>query len=312
MEIGHLKYLEHKTRTFQVITSTLWDYLGDFRMDNSNISSLLYQIHNCLTSGLVEQVISNRLDNCHLIWSNTTLEKVMENPCGNEMLLDYSNARLQTLLLYKPIIPKTVTEHNQQLTEKQGEAFKKFELLWQLSPQNMQEPDCGFERVLFKMYDALSLPLQTPIRSVVIKWLQDSLLKGDIVNLMKPLLKILLSMQTRRISLLHAVALRKGGSEDDSGSIKENGLENSNKNEYESIKEKDLFAVSTIGEGHSGVRYRTEAISQKKKSPKSLRIFGVPIIPKTNFVRSPGFGSDKKSPASLPVSTRTMADDDSK
>lgn len=310
MEIGHLNYLERKTRSFHILTSTLWEYLGDPRMDNAQISALLYQIHNCLPSGIVEQVIGNRLANAHLLWSTPMLEQLMQsgNSHCNEKLLEYSQNRLHDLLMCKPIVPTNVQEYDRQLTEKQGEGFKKFELLWQLTPASQQEPDVGFEKTVLKMFDALSL--QAPIRSVVVKWLQDSFLRGDITALMKPLLKILLSLQTKRISLIQAVALRKGETGDGNGVSEKDGgaLERKISNEYEVLGEKDFFAVSAVDDSSLGVKYRTEAISGKKKSPRAFtKIFGVPIIPKGNFVRSPGFGHDNKKSPMTPIPTTSTA-----
>uniref|UniRef100_A0A336MVF5 CSON006549 protein n=1 Tax=Culicoides sonorensis TaxID=179676 RepID=A0A336MVF5_CULSO len=310
MEIGHLNYLEGQTRSFHILTSTLWEYLGDPRMDNTLISALLYQIHNCLRSGLVEHVIANRLANTHLQWSTSMLQEIMENPNkNNEKLLEYSQTRLHDIIMCKPIVPTNVQEYDRQLTEKQGEGFKKFELLWQLMPASLQEPDVGFENLVLKMFDALSY--QAPIRSVVIKWLQDAFLKGDISALMRPLLRILLSMQTKRISLIQAVALRKGDQSDTNGlSEKDFGtLERKISKEYDVLQDKDIFAVSAVDDNALGVKYRTEAISGKKKSPRAFaKIFGVPIIPKGNFVKSPGFGSseNKKSPM-VPIPTSSTS-----
>lgn len=222
----------------------------------------------------------------------------------NEKLLEYSQNRLHDLLMCKPIVPSNVQEYDRQLTEKQGEGFKKFELLWQLTPSSQQEPDVGFEKTVMKMFDALSL--QAPIRSVVVKWLQDSFLRGDITALMKPLLKILLSLQTKRISLIQAVALRKGENGDVNGVSEKDGgaLERKISKEYEVLGEKDFFAVSAVDDSALGVKYRTEAISGKKKSPRAFtKIFGVPIIPKGNFVKSPGFGHDHKKSPMTPIPT---------
>lgn len=310
MEIGHLTYLERKTRSFHILTSTLWEYLGDPRLDNAHISALLYQIHNCLPSGLAEQVIGNRLANAHLLWSTPMLDQLMQsgNSQCNEKLLEYSHNRLHDLLMCKPIVPSNVQEYDRQLTEKQGEGFKKFELLWQLTPASQQEPDVGFEKTVMKMFDALAL--QAPIRSVVVKWLQDSFLRGDITALMKPLLKILLSLQTKRISLIQAVALRKGEIGDMNGVSEKDGgvLDRKISNEYEVLGDKDFFAVSAVDDSALGVKYRTEAISGKKKSPRAFtKIFGVPIIPKGNFVKSPGFGNDHKKSPMTPVPTTSSA-----
>ncbi|XP_063699183.1 protein dopey-1 homolog [Culicoides brevitarsis] len=310
MEIGHLNYLEQKTRAFHILTNTLWEYLGDIRLDNAQISNLLYQIHNCLPSGLVEQVIGNRLANAHLLWSTPMLETLMQsgNSTGNEKLLEYSQSRLQDVLMCKPIIPSNVQEYDRQLSEKQGDGFRKFELLWQLTPASQQEPDVGFEKTLMKMFDALSL--NAPIRSVVVKWLQDSFLRGDITSLMKPLLKILLSLQTKRVSLIHAVAMRKGEGNGEVFTVSEKDggvLDCKSSSEYEVLGDKDFFAVSAVDDSALGVKYRTEAISGKKKSPRAFtKIFGVPIIPKGNFVKSPGFGSDKKSPMT-PIPTTSAS-----
>lgn len=182
MERGHLNFMCHRTRVFQILVSTLWESLGEPSLDNSHITRLLYQLHNCLGTGIVEQVIGNRLANTHLIWSSDLLNDIRYDSRGSEQLAAYTGSRLHDLIVCQPILANQAD----QLTEKQGEGFKKFELLWHLAP--MQESECGFEKLQLRMYDSLALPL--PIRSMVIKWLQDSLLRGDIGNLLKPLLKV--------------------------------------------------------------------------------------------------------------------------
>lgn len=286
MQRGHLNYLRNRTRIFHVLVSTLWDYLGNSQLDNALIARLLYQLHNSLGNSVVEQVIGNRIENSHLAWSTPLLEEIHDLPHGSEKLIKYTQNRLTELVMCKPVIPETVSEQG-QLTEPQGDGFRKFELLWTLAP-NTQESECGFELTQLKMFDVLNLPLQSPIRSIVVKWLQDSLIHGDIGNLLKPLLKILLSLQTRRVGLLQVVATYETVETDGQG------LDKKIDDEYDVLNEKDLFAVSAEASG-SGVKYRTEAISGKKKSPKGLRIFGVPLMPKSKSPTVP----ERRSPSAF-------------
>lgn len=58
------------------------------------------------------------------------------------------------------------------------------------------------------MFDHLTLPNYAAIRSFVTKWLQESLLRGDLQRLLQPLLTFVLAPNTKRIGVVHAHMLR--------------------------------------------------------------------------------------------------------
>lgn len=58
------------------------------------------------------------------------------------------------------------------------------------------------------MFDHLTLPSYAPIRSFVVKWLQESLLRGDLPRLLQPILDFILAPNTKRIGVVHAHLMR--------------------------------------------------------------------------------------------------------
>ena len=63
------------------------------------------------------------------------------------------------------------------------------------------------------MFDHLMLPSYAAIRSFVTKWLQESLLRGDLPRLLQPLLSLVLAPNTKRIGVVHAHMLRQSEKE---------------------------------------------------------------------------------------------------
>lgn len=61
------------------------------------------------------------------------------------------------------------------------------------------------------MLDYLALPNYAAMRSFVSKWLQESLVRGDLPRLLHALLLFLLAATTKRIGVVHAHVQRKGG-----------------------------------------------------------------------------------------------------
>lgn len=122
------------------------------------------------------------------------------------------------------------------------------------------------------MYDNLTLPYHISIRTFVTKWLHESLLRGDLGRLFKPLLKIVLVTNSRRIGIVHAPLNRETNIEYaiwDCDRVKEE--------ESTGVVEKDIYAVSSED---GNVRYHMEISAKQKRSPiRSLhkKFFGVAL-----------------------------------
>lgn len=164
----------------QVITSTLWDILGDQTIDPYQTSSLLYQLHNCLSSGIVETIIGHRIANSHIEWSdvdyidlNTNRTVVNLEPPKIDSISKYKIERLTDMKIMCTPPTQTFFDCNELLTESECERFKKFELLWEHGRDTHNVN--GFEVTLLKVLDQLALPFHVAIRTFVTKWLQESL-----------------------------------------------------------------------------------------------------------------------------------------
>ncbi|CAH1711783.1 unnamed protein product [Chironomus riparius] len=204
LKYSHVVYMENQTRIFQVLVSTLWDHLDILSdSDMSQISLLLYRIHGCLDSGIVEKIISERIGNSHLFWSFSEINDsdLEEN---NDGLSKYKLERLSNLKIMLNLPDMSATNCNSQLTEKQYIGFKKFELLWHLGREQKE----SFDKIALKMYDDLGLSHNSSIRTFIIKWLKEALLRGDLERLMKPLLRIMLNKNTKRISISNTHLLK--------------------------------------------------------------------------------------------------------
>lgn len=284
LKFGHLIFLETKTRLFQVLTSVLWDYLGDKSPNLQQISSLLYQLNNCLDSGLVERVIGHRILSTHQDWqSNAThssfveqknyviLDQSMEKSIQVARLPDYTSDRLYDVQIMCLPPTNTVKDCSDYLIETQFSGFKKFEILWHLGRDSHNSK--GFEKTLLKMLDKLALPHHSSIRIFVTKWLQESFIRGDLSRIIRPLLKILLAPTTKKISVLHAHSLRKTDS-----LLNENQSDKGTEDDEEAILGKDIYAVRSED---GNVSYHIETPPSKKRSSpiRSLqkKFFGVAI-----------------------------------
>lgn len=208
LKFGHVSYMEHRTRIFQLLVSTLWDYLDcDKTVDLSQIAFLLHQLHSCLDSGLVERIISDRIENSHLIWSSSELvDSDLEN--HDDRLSGYKLNRLGDIKIMLNLPEMSATNCSSQLTERQSSGFKKFELLWHLGRDQKE----SFDKILLKVFDNLGLPQHISIRTFVVKWLKESLLRGDLGRLLMPLMKVMLSANTKRISISNVHLLKVKGS----------------------------------------------------------------------------------------------------
>lgn len=204
LKYSHVTYMENQTRIFQVLVSTLWDHL-DIVSDSemSQISLLLYRIHGCLDSGIVEKIISERIGNAHLFWSFSEINDsdLEEN---NDRLSKYKLERLSNLKIMLNLPDMSTTNCNSQLTERQYIGFKKFELLWHLGREQKE----SFDRIALKMYDNLGLSHNSSIRTFIVKWLKEALLRGDLERLMKPLFRMMLNQNTKRISISNTHLLK--------------------------------------------------------------------------------------------------------
>lgn len=215
LKFGHVIYMEHRTRIFELLVSTLWDYLDcDKTVDLSQIAFLLHQLHSCLDSGLVERVISDRIENSHLIWSSSELvDSDLEN--NDDRLSSYKLNRLGNIKIMLSLPEMSATNCSSQLTERQSSGFKKFELLWHLGRDQKE----NFDKILLKVFDNLGLPQQVSIRTFVVKWLKESLLRGDIGRLLMPLMKFMLSANTKRISISNIHLLKIRGTKDNNQQV---------------------------------------------------------------------------------------------
>lgn len=206
LKIGHVVYMEQRTRIFQLLVSTLWDYLDcDKTVELSQIAFLLHQLHSCLESGLVERTISDRLSNAHMNWSSSDLvDSDLEN--NDDRLSSYKLDRLSDIKIMLNLPEMSATNCSSQLSERQSSGFRKFELLWHLGRDQKET----FDKILLKIYDNLGLPQHISIRTFVVKWLKESLLRGDLGRLLMPLMKVMLTGNTKRISISNVHLLKIG------------------------------------------------------------------------------------------------------
>lgn len=274
LKYGHVNYLEYKTRVIQVITSTLWDSLGHATSDPSQITALLYQLNNCLSSGIVENVIGHRISNAHVEWSDSEYSR--EPP---DRLANYKSDRLHEMKIMCPPPTHTLFDCNEMLSDSESQRFRKFELLWEHGREN-QNNSAGFERTLLKMYDQLALPFHVSIRTFVTKWLQESLLRGDMHRLVCPLMRLMLAAGTKRISVKHAHLIRREAVDRfgmDSIAGTEGGAGEEETDGEVSI-DKDVYAISSED---GNIKYHMGSYPrEKKRSPiRSLqkKFFGVTI-----------------------------------
>lgn len=302
LKFGHVHYMERRTRVFQLLTSNLWDYLGDVNVDNTQVCALLYQLHNCLESGLVERIIDNRMyaKTMHQHFtaaydvvestSSGVLRKTAVKNCASSAWGSYNSDRatdVHTMCVTPTLMVKR--EAIERLSESESTSFKKYELLWHLGRDKQQTR--GFEKIQFKVLDTLALPPYMSVRTCVTKWLQSALLRGDLSRLVKPLYKILLASNTKRVGIVHLHLLRKSSEGNATDSTKDslgNQSKNQNSADIDSSVEADVYAVSSE---YGNIRYITDSTSHnKKRSPiRSIqkKIFGVSLSSKnktSNFV----------------------------
>lgn len=284
LKYGHVNYLEHRTRVVQVITSALWDILGDSSVDPSQTSSLLYQLHNCLGSGIVETVIGHRIGSSHIEWSDveyadTNVNKTVINLVepARDRLTEYRAVRLSDIrIMCSPPI-YSLLDSNELFTESESERFKKFVLLWEYG----RDGQCtrGFEKTLLKILDHLSLPHHIAVRTFVTKWLQESLLRGDLSRLICPLLKIILAPGTKRISVVHAHLVKRDVADQSSmDHAIVAGEHGGDETDGDLSIDKDVYAISSED---GNIKYHMDSYPrEKKRSPiRSLqkKFFGVTI-----------------------------------
>uniref|UniRef100_A0A1I8NRH4 Uncharacterized protein n=1 Tax=Stomoxys calcitrans TaxID=35570 RepID=A0A1I8NRH4_STOCA len=298
LKFGHVHYIERRTRVFQLLTSNLWDYLGELNVDNTQVCALLYQLHNCLESGLVERIIDNRMyakamqqhfTAAYDAVDTGVLKKKASKMSANTSWGAYNFDRATDV--HKMCVTPTLMVKRgaiEQLSESESISFRKYELLWHLGRDKQQTR--GFEKIQFKVLDTLALPPYMSVRTCVTKWLQSALLRGDLSRLIKPLYKILLASTTKRVGIVHLHLLRKGSDDNALIAMKDgtgSRLKN-NSGDVESSVEADVYAVSSE---YGNIRYITDSTSHnKKRSPiRSIqkKIFGVSLSSKnktSNFV----------------------------
>ncbi|XP_046810571.1 protein dopey-1 homolog isoform X2 [Lucilia cuprina] len=325
LKFGHVHYIERHTKVFQLLTSKLWDYLGEHEVDNTQVCALLYQLHNCLESGLVERIIDNRMfaktmqqhfSAAYEMSETKRLQHGRKQEKLQTTALSAYNSDRATDVHMMCVAPTFLVQRSsiEKLSESESISFKKYELLWHLGRDKQQTR--GFEKLQFKVLDTLALPPYMSVRTCVTKWLQSALLRGDLSRLVKPLYKILLASNTKRISIVHIHLLQKGS--DDNVNSKASSLnghgKNNNPTDVDSSVEADVYAVSSE---YGNIRYITDSTSHhKKRSPiRSFhkKIFGVALSSKnktSNFVSdqtaststSPNIGGiDVAVPPSTPI-----------
>lgn len=275
LKYGHVNYLEHKTRIIQVITSALWDSLGNTSADPTQITGLLYQLNNCLSSGIVEQVIGHRISNAHIEWSEVEYSRA-PSPVQSR-LAAYKSERLADMKIMCPPPARSQFDCNEMLSDSESQRFRKFELLWEHGRDN-QNSTVGFEKTLLKMFDQLALPYHVSIRTFVTKWLQESLLRGDIHRLVCPLMRIMLGAGTKRISVKHAHLIRRDALDKFGADGDGAALRGDDETDGDVSIDKDVYAISSED---GNIKYHMDAYPRdKKRSPiRSLqkKFFGVTI-----------------------------------
>uniref|UniRef100_A0A1A9UIY9 Uncharacterized protein n=1 Tax=Glossina austeni TaxID=7395 RepID=A0A1A9UIY9_GLOAU len=300
LKFGHVHYIERHTRVFQLLTSTLWDYLGEPNIDAAQICALLYQLHNCLESGLVERIVDNRMyaKAMHQHFSAAYDAMDYHNPSNRQRThknshataLDFYSRDRASDLQMMCISPSYLMHRTtvERLNESESLSFRKYELLWHLGRDKQQTRD--FEKIQFKVLDTLAFPPYMSVRTCVTKWLQAALLRGDLSRLIKPLYKILLNQNTKRIGIVHVHIMQKGlharnnDREDEEKDLKRD----SSTADIETSLEQDVYAISSE---FGNIRYHTDsAVHSKKRSPMRSfhkKIFGVTLSSKnktSNFV----------------------------
>lgn len=155
LKLWHVAELEVKTRVFHLLTSILWDYLTDESGDRFQVTSLLYQLHNSLESGVVETVISHRLANSHLNWQFdcNVIEDDLSRPTaasltGFEKLQSYSQLRLDKIKILCPPPVRSMAMCNEFLNDRESIMLKKFELLWHLGRDRATK---GFDNIVLQV-----------------------------------------------------------------------------------------------------------------------------------------------------------------
>lgn len=200
MKFGHVVWMEKRTRIFQILISALWDYLGkdDKLLDAPQIAFLLYQLHSCLESGLVEKVISERLGNSHLIWPLSEKSQIQQlQTINNDRLTAYKHERLEGIKIMLSLPQASPYRCAEHLNEKQSASFRKFELLWHFG----RDQKDNFDKILLQIYDNMDEIKNSSLRTFIEKWLKEAMLRGDIGRLLMPLLKTMLSSKSKRISI---------------------------------------------------------------------------------------------------------------
>lgn len=215
LQYGHVQYLEQRTRVLQVVTSTLWDHLGRPDSDPAHISALLYQLNSGVRSGLIETVLGHRMANTHAQWSDVGGAYVPRRTAAAasaavvDRLADYRAERLGANKMMCAPPQRTQFDCDALLGDSESQRFRKFELLWEYGRTDANAAAAGFEKTLLTVFDQLALPYHLSIRTFVTKWLQESLLRGDMHRLVSPLMRIMFAAGTKRISVKHAHLIRR-------------------------------------------------------------------------------------------------------
>lgn len=283
MKFGHVVWMEKQTRIFQILISALWDYLGkeDKLLDAPQIAFLLYQLHSCLESGLVEKVISERMGNSHLIWPVQEKSLNQNHARRQDRLDNYKYERLNSIKIMLSLPEASPYSCASHLNENQSCSFRKFELLWHFGREQKE----SFDKILLKIYDNMNEhTINSSLRAFIEKWLKEAMLRGDLGRLLMPLLKTMLSSQSKRISISNIHLLNDAKSKNffddrvaDSTDQQQNRVENevyliqmgdgNITNHLESSKKrspigsvKKIFNIATNKSAYSGQKMREKGL----------------------------------------------------
>eukprot|EP00794_Sanderia_malayensis_P000522 gene522-1172_t len=207
-------------------------------------------------------------DNCHLHFSCT------------ELLLRLHNISPTTLTCEDVVCNSMVNQH---LAMRQN-AHWKFAILWHLSREFYKNESSKssrggnrtLDRCMLLMLDSLGNE-DPSIRKSVQEWLKHAIHYGDIGRLLEPLLLIMLSPSSRRISV-HYASFWKSGDEAAHGRLKASkikfGGENTGQDSCSSGSDNDGEHYDEDGNKgciQSANKQRSESISNESRSESELR-----------------------------------------
>lgn len=318
LQYGHVYYLEQRTRVLQVIASTLWDLLGNAASDPAQIAALLYQVNGSVRSGLVETVIGHRIANTHDQWSESEYrlenqhhhhrhqrQRLQPNEPAVDRLTNYRAERLSDVRIMCTPPTHTRFDCDALLGDSESQRFRKFELLWEFGRDNQNASSAGFEKTLLMVFDQLSLPYHLSIRTLVSKWLQESLLSGDMHRLVCPLMRILFAAGTKRVSVKHAHLMRREAAAAERFGGADGAADGDETDGEISGGDKDVYAISSEDGNVKYHHHSMDVFPREKKRSPIRKFFGVTIGGSAKNKAAQSY--EKNAADALSVSTLTTA-----